>query len=67
MPEKNPEFNSDLEIEIIQLPEDEYDFILEDEDINYNNLDVPPAPGKDHNNIDNLKLKNDTTFKRNIN
>ena len=46
LPEKNPEFNSDLEIEIIQLPEDEYDFIPEEEDINYNDFNMPPAPGE---------------------
>ncbi len=46
LPEKNPEFNSDLEVEIILLPEDEFDFIPEEEDVNYNDLNMPPAPGE---------------------
>ena len=46
LPEKNSEFNPDLDLEIDSLPEDEYDFIQDAEENEYKDFDSPPTPGE---------------------
>lgn len=46
LPEINPAYNTDLDIEIDALPEDEYDFIPDEFDSVKNDFNVEPPPGE---------------------